>query len=83
MACSGVQGRFVFQFLGWGVAAAATPSVMLLAGGAFFFLSLAANQGISVAGLNPATMALAGALAGAVTQARKPAGKQKAAKCGA
>ena len=36
-----LAGRFVFQFLGWRVAAAATPAVMLAAGGAFFGLSLA------------------------------------------
>ena len=59
----------MFQLLGWGAAAAATPAVMLCAGGAFFGLSLAANQGISIAGMNPASMAIAGAVAGAVTQA--------------
>ena len=31
-----LTGRFVFQYLGWGVAATATPIVMLLAGGVFF-----------------------------------------------
>lgn len=58
----------MFQYLGWGIAAAATPGVMFCAGGAFFGLSLAANQGISVAGMDPAAMAVAGAFAGAVTQ---------------
>lgn len=63
-----VLGKFVFQWLGWISAAAATPCVMLLSGAAFFFLSLAANQGISVAGMDPAAMAFAGVAAGAVTQ---------------
>eukprot|EP00887_Chlorella_sp_A99_P005354 scaffold1.g5354.t1 len=61
-----VLGKFVFQWLGWISAAAATPCVMLLSGAAFFFLSLAANQGISVAGMDPAAMAFAGVAAGAV-----------------
>ncbi len=55
---------------GWMAAAAATPSIMLLAGAGFFGLSLAANQGISVAGMDPAAMAVAGVMAGAVTQVR-------------
>ena len=60
-----VGGRFVFQYLGWGFAAAATPSVMLLTGGAFFALSIAAR-------LSPgaAQLAAAGVTAGAITQAR-------------
>ena len=58
----------MFQYLGWGVAAAATPAVMLAAGAAFFGMSIAANMGISVAGLGPAAMAVSGAVAGAVTQ---------------
>ena len=65
-----VQGKFVFQWFGWITAASATPFIMLCAGSAFFGLSLAANQGISVAGMSPAAMALAGAVAGAVTQVR-------------
>lgn len=58
-----VGGRFVFQYLGWGFAASATPAVMLLTGGAFFGLSIAAR-------LSPSSLHLAGAgvLAGAVTQ---------------
>ncbi len=60
-----VGGRFVFQYLGWGFAAAATPTVMLLTGGAFFALSVAAH-------LSPGALQLAaaGVTAGAVTQAR-------------
>lgn len=73
-----LAGRFVFQYLGWSAAAAATPGVMFVAGGAFFGLSLAANQGLSVAGMGPAAMALAGAMAGAVTQV----GGAGAALCG-
>lgn len=61
-------GKFVFQYFGWMAAAAATPTIMLLAGAGFFGLSLAANQGISVAGMDPAAMAVAGVMAGAVTQ---------------
>jgi len=60
-----VGGRFVFQYLGWGFAAAATPTVMLLTGGAFFGLSIAAR-------LSPGAvqLAAAGVTAGAITQAR-------------
>ena len=60
-----VGGRFVFQYLGWGFAASATPAVMLLTGGAFFGLSIAAR-------LSPgsAHLAAAGVFAGAVTQVR-------------
>lgn len=61
-------GKFVFQYVGWSAAAMATPIAMFLSGGAFFALSLAANQGISVFGMNPSTMAFAGVAAGAVTQ---------------
>lgn len=61
-------GRFVFQYLGWGAAASATPLAMLVAGGGFFFMSLAAAAGVSIGGLDPAAMALAGVAAGAVTQ---------------
>jgi hypothetical protein len=64
------QGKFVFQYFGWRVAAAATPVAMLLSGATFFGLSLAANQGISVWGMDPAAMAFAGVAAGAVTQVR-------------
>lgn len=41
---------------------------MLLAGTGFFGLSLAANQGLSLGGLDAGAMAMAGAAAGAVTQ---------------
>lgn len=61
-------GKFVFQHLGWIAAASATPAIMLTAGAGFFGLSLAANQGISVLGMDPTAMALAGVAAGAVTQ---------------
>lgn len=58
----------MFQKLGWSSAAAATPLAMGITGCGFFFLSLAANQGVSVAGMDPAAMAFAGVAAGAVTQ---------------
>lgn len=61
-------GRLVFQLAGWTVAAAATPAVMLAAGGAFFGLSLAASAGASVAGLPPTALAAAGVAAGSLTQ---------------
>jgi AAA family ATP:ADP antiporter len=61
-------GKFVFQYLGWGAAASATPLAMLVSGGAFFGLSLASWGGVSVWGLDPAAMAFAGVAAGAVTQ---------------
>ena len=61
-------GRLVFQLAGWTVAAAATPAVMLAAGGAFFGLSLAAAAGVSVGGLSPSTLAAAGVAAGSLTQ---------------
>eukprot|EP00193_Tetraselmis_chui_P017386 CAMPEP_0177784230 /NCGR_PEP_ID=MMETSP0491_2-20121128/19569_1 /TAXON_ID=63592 /ORGANISM="Tetraselmis chuii, Strain PLY429" /LENGTH=651 /DNA_ID=CAMNT_0019304941 /DNA_START=222 /DNA_END=2178 /DNA_ORIENTATION=- len=60
-------GRFVFQYLGWGAAAAATPVVMLLSGAAFFGLSLAAQFGLDI-GIAPVALAAAGVTAGAVTQ---------------
>ena len=63
-----LTGRFVFQFLGWKVAALATPAVMLLTGGAFFGLSLAATAGGSTLATGTFNLAAAGALAGAVTQ---------------
>ena len=56
--------------LGWVAAAAATPAIMLAAGAGFFGMSLAANQGISVLGMDPAAMAVAGVAAGAITQVR-------------
>ena len=56
---------FAAQYLGWGVAATATPLVMLLAGGTFFWTSMLARVGGAAASL-----AAAGATAGAVTQAR-------------
>ena len=59
---------------GWSAAASATPAIMLAAGAGFFGMSLAANQGISVAGLDPAAMAVAGVAAGAITQVRAQAG---------
>jgi hypothetical protein len=58
-----LAGRLVFQYLGWGVAAATTPLVMAVTGGAFFAFSLSGA---------PETATL-GVYAGAVTQAR-PAG---------
>lgn len=61
-------GKFVFQYFGWMAAASATPAIMLAAGAGFFGLSLAANQGISVLGMDPTAMAVAGVMAGAVTQ---------------
>lgn len=64
-------GRFVFQWFGWSAAASATPAIMLAAGTGFFGLSLAANMGVSVAGMDPAAMAVAGVAAGAVTQVRQ------------
>lgn len=63
-----LMGKFVFQYLGWIAAASATPSIMLLAGAGFFGLSLAANQGVSVMGMDPTAMAVAGVAAGAITQ---------------
>lgn len=59
-----LTGRFVFQYLGWNVAATATPVVMLLAGGTFFGTSIMARLGTGSA----AALATAGATAGAVTQ---------------
>ena len=54
-----------FEYLGWGTAALATPTVMLVAGAAFFGLSLAA---MSLGASSSAALLTAGALAGAVTQ---------------
>ena len=56
--------------MGWVAAASATPAIMMLTGVGFFGLSLAANQGVSVLGMDPAAMAFAGVAAGAVTQVR-------------
>jgi AAA family ATP:ADP antiporter len=61
-------GKFVFQYLGWRAAASVTPLAMLITGGSFFGLSLAASYGISVGGLSPVAMAFAGVTAGAATQ---------------
>lgn len=68
-------GRFVFQHLGWGAAAAATPLAMMLSGGVFFGLSLASGAGISVMGMGPENMAAAGVIAGMVTQVAARASK--------
>ena len=62
-----LTGRFVFQYLGWGVAAAATPAVMAIAGSAFFGMSLAAQYGSGLT-FGPYSLAAAGVMAGAVTQ---------------
>lgn len=63
-----LTGRFVFQYLGWGVAAAATPVVMAITGSAFFGMSLAAQYGTALT-FGPYSLAAAGVMAGAVTQA--------------
>ena len=65
-----LTGRFVFQYLGWQVAAMATPAIMFLTGGAFFGLSIAATSGGSILANGHFNAASAGALAGAVTQVR-------------
>ena len=62
-----LTGRFVFQYLGWGVAAAATPCIMALTGSAFFGMSLAAQYGTDLM-FGPYTLAAAGVVAGGVTQ---------------
>lgn len=62
-----LTGRFVFQYLGWGVAAVATPIVMALTGTAFFGMSLASQFGLATH-LGPWNLAAAGVMAGAVTQ---------------
>lgn len=62
-----LTGRFVFQYLGWGVAAAATPCIMALTGSAFFGMSLAAQYGTHLT-FGPYTLAAAGVVAGGVTQ---------------
>lgn len=58
-----VAGKFVFQYLGWGVAAAATPIVMLATGSVFFALSIMYNTGTASVAL-----ATLGAVAGNITQ---------------
>ena len=64
-----ILGKFVFQYLGWGAAASATPVAMLTTGGVFFGLSLAAGAAnMTVFGMDPATLAFVGVAAGAVTQ---------------
>lgn len=63
-----LTGRFVFQFLGWRVAALATPAVMLVAGAAFFGLSIFASAGGSTLAAGTLNLASLGALAGAITQ---------------
>lgn len=64
-----VVSRLVFQYAGWGVAAAVTPAVMGLAGVVFFGATLAA-QLPSFSPEMAATMAGVGATAGVVTQVR-------------
>ena len=60
-----LSSKFVFEYLGWGTAALATPIIMFLSGAAFFGLSLAAMY----LGTDSTTALLAGgAIAGAVTQ---------------
>ena len=60
-----VGGKWVFEYVGWGAAALATPAVMFVAGASFFGLSLAALY----LGLDSSTALLtSGAIAGAVTQ---------------
>jgi hypothetical protein len=63
-----VTGKFIFQFLGWKVAALTTPTVMLVSGTAFFGLSIAASMGGSSLVAGTLNLASIGALAGAVTQ---------------
>jgi len=63
-------GRFVFQYLGWGFAAQATPLVMGLTGGFFFLASLSPRltHVLPLGGFDPLWLVTAGALAGCVTQ---------------
>jgi AAA family ATP:ADP antiporter len=65
-----LTSRFVFQHLGWGVAAAATPVIMMITGAAFFATSVAAQQGLLPATMDPAVVAGLGVAAGVVTQVR-------------
>jgi ATP:ADP antiporter, AAA family len=60
-----LSGKFVFEYLGWGTAALATPVIMLFAGAAFFGLSLTA---MSLGVESSTALLMAGAFAGAVTQ---------------
>lgn len=60
-------GKFVFEKLGWGTAALATPCVMLLSGASFFGLSMAYQFGWLEVGT---ALLMAGAVAGAITQVR-------------
>ena len=64
-----LAGRFVFQFLGWRVAAAATPAVMLAAGGAFFGLSLAGAGALGPVAADAASSAVAAATGGRIASA--------------
>ena len=64
-----LAGRFVFQFLGWRVAAAATPAVMLAAGGAFFGLSLAGAGALGPAAADAASAAVSAATGGRIASA--------------
>lgn len=60
-----LSGKFVFEYLGWGTAALATPFVMFCSGATFFGLSLAASyMGVSA----PTAVLAAGTMAGALTQ---------------
>lgn len=65
-----LTGKFVFQYLGWGTAALATPVVMLVTGGVFFSSALFCN--VMGAGL---ALAKFGALAGNITQVACKAAK--------
>ena len=61
-----LAGRFVFQYLGWGFAAAVTPVATLLTGAGFFVLSFLVPS--SVAGGQIPTMLVAAAMLGNVCQ---------------
>ena len=62
-----LTGKFVFEYLGWGTAALATPVIMFFSGIAFFGLSLAAMYlGVDAS----AALLTGGAIAGALTQVR-------------
>lgn len=60
--------RYVFQYAGWAAAAAATPTVMLVTGGAFFGLSIAAGAGLTLGSLGPLQLAALGVGTGVATQ---------------
>jgi AAA family ATP:ADP antiporter len=68
-----LTSRFVFQHLGWGVAAAATPAIMLVTGVAFFATSVVAQMGLLPASMDPTVVAGLGAAAGVVTQVGRTA----------